>query len=43
LIERFPTNDLAKRACDQLKGMGLSCGARATTPAKGAKRSTKKQ
>ena len=32
LIQRFPSNDLSKRACDQLKGMGLSCGARAATP-----------
>jgi tol-pal system protein YbgF len=43
LIQRFPSNDLSKRACDQLKGMGLSCGARATTPAKGAAKRSKKQ
>jgi hypothetical protein len=43
LIQRFPASDLSKRACDQLKEMGLSCGSRAATPAKGAKRSTKKQ
>jgi len=43
LIQRFPSNDLSKRACDQLKGMGLSCGARATHPrqARAAKRSKK--
>jgi TolA-binding protein len=43
LIQRFPTNDLAKRACDQRKAMGLSCGARPATPAKGAAKRTKKQ
>jgi tol-pal system protein YbgF len=43
LIQRFPANDLSKRACDQLKGMGLSCGARAATPAKGAAKRNKKQ
>ena len=43
LIERFPANDLSKRACDQLKGMGLSCMARPAAPAKGAKRCPKKQ
>ncbi len=43
LIQRFPANDLSKRACDQLKGMGLSCGARAAAPAKGATKRTKKQ
>jgi TolA-binding protein len=34
LIRRFPTNDLAKSACEKLKGMGLSCALRAATPAK---------
>jgi tol-pal system protein YbgF len=43
LIQRFPANDLSKRACDQLKGMGLSCGARAGTPAKSAPKRAKKQ
>jgi len=44
LIQRFPTLDQSKRACDQLKTMGLSCGARAAAPAKSApKRTTKKQ
>jgi TolA-binding protein len=43
LIQRFPSNDLAKRACDQRKSMGLGCGARAATPAKGAAKRTKKQ
>jgi len=43
LIQRFPTLDVSKRACDQLKGMGLSCGPRASTPAKGATKRTKKQ
>ena len=43
LIQRFPANDLSKRACDQLKGMGLSCGARASTPSKSAPKRTKKQ
>ena len=45
LIQRFPTTDLSKRACDQLKGMGLSCAPpRPATPARGpAKRSTTKK
>ena len=43
LIKRFPTNDLSKRACDQLKGMGLSCGPRAATPAKGVTKRKKQQ
>jgi tol-pal system protein YbgF len=43
LIKRFPANDLSKRACDQLKGMGLSCGPRAAAPAKGAGKRSKKQ
>ena len=34
LIKRFPKNDLSPKACDQLKGMGLSCGPRAAAPAK---------
>jgi tol-pal system protein YbgF len=34
LIRRFPSNDLSKSACEKLKGMGLSCALRATTPAK---------
>jgi tol-pal system protein YbgF len=42
LIQRFPSNDLAKRACDQRKSMGLNCGARASTPAKGASKRGKK-
>jgi tol-pal system protein YbgF len=43
LIQHFPANDLAKRACDQLKGMTLSCTARPATPAKGKKSAAKKQ
>ena len=35
LIKRFPKNDLSPKACDQLKGMGLSCGTRAAAPSKG--------
>jgi len=44
LIKRFPKNDLSPKACDQLKGMGLSCGPRAAAaPAKStAKRAAKK-
>jgi len=34
LIKHFPKNDLSPKACDQLKGMGLSCGPRAAAPAK---------
>ena len=34
LIKKFPKNDLSPKACDQLKGMGLSCGLRAAAPAK---------
>ncbi len=41
LIKRFPKNDLAPRACDQLKGMGLSCGPRAAAPTKGASKRKK--
>jgi len=33
LIHRFPKNDLSTKACDQLKGMGLGCTARAAAPA----------
>ena len=32
LIKKFPKNDLSPKACDQLKGMGLSCGLRAAAP-----------
>lgn len=32
LINRFPGSDLAKRACSQLTGMGLKCGAGAARP-----------
>lgn len=35
LIKRFPKNDLSPKACDQLKGMGLSCGTRAAAQSKG--------
>ncbi|MBZ5724815.1 MAG: tetratricopeptide repeat protein [Acidobacteriia bacterium] len=39
LIRRFPNNDLSKRACDQLKSMGLSCGPpRAAAPKGSTKR-----
>jgi tol-pal system protein YbgF len=36
LIKRFPNSDLSKKACGQLTGMGLKCGAapRAAAPAK---------
>jgi len=34
LIKRFPKEDLSPKACDQLKGMGLSCGPRAAAPPK---------
>jgi TolA-binding protein len=34
LIKKFPRNDLSNKACDQLKGMGLSCGPRAAAPTK---------
>ena len=34
LIKKFPRNDLSTKACDQLKGMGLSCGPRAAAPTK---------
>jgi tol-pal system protein YbgF len=35
LIKRFPKNDLAVKACDQRKAMGLNCGvATRTTPGK---------
>ena len=36
LIRKFPKNDLSTKACDQLKGMGLSCGLRAAAPSKTA-------
>ena len=44
LINRFPNNDLSKRACDQLKSIGLSCGPppRAAAP-KGTPAKRKKQ
>jgi len=32
LIRKYPKNDLSPKACDQLKGMGLSCGLRAAAP-----------
>jgi len=36
LIKRYPTHDLAKKACSQLTGMGLKCGSapRAAAPTK---------
>jgi TolA-binding protein len=34
LIKRFPKSDLAVKACDQRKTMGLNCGVPRTTPAK---------
>jgi X-X-X-Leu-X-X-Gly heptad repeat protein len=37
LIKRFPSSDLSRQACDQLKSLGKNCPARAAaTPAKGA-------
>jgi TolA-binding protein len=41
LIKKYPRSDFASKACDQLKGMGLSCGLRAAAPAKGAARKRK--
>ena len=39
LIKTYPRNDVAPKACDQLKGMGLSCGSpRAAAPKGGTKR-----
>jgi TolA-binding protein len=39
LIKRYPNSDLAKKACSQLTGMGLSCGStpRAAAPKKSTK------
>jgi tol-pal system protein YbgF len=34
LIKRYPRNDLAVQACDQLKSMGYNCPAAARAPAK---------
>jgi TolA-binding protein len=34
LIKRFPKHDLAARACEQRKNMGLNCGAPHVTPKK---------
>ncbi len=42
LIRRFPNNDLSKRACDQLKAMGLSCGPPRAAAPKGAATKRKK-
>jgi TolA-binding protein len=42
LIKRFPRSDLAPRACEQVKSIGLNCGsARAAAPRGAAKRSKK--
>ena len=39
LIKRNPRHDLAPKACEQLKSIGLSCGtARAAAPKGGTKR-----
>ncbi len=43
LIRRFPRNDLASKACDQLKSMGLGCGpGRAAAPPKNSAAKRKK-
>ena len=34
LIKKYPRDDYSVKACDQLKGMGLSCGPRAAAPTK---------
>jgi tol-pal system protein YbgF len=38
LIKRYPRSDLAPKACEQLKSIGLSCGARAAAPRGSSKR-----
>jgi len=38
LIKRFPKNDLATKACDQRKSMGLNCGVSHTTAAPAKKK-----